>query len=58
MIEWKYRIDYNEYYTVEALNKIGKEGWELTAVVKNDQSAYDIKYNYYFKRHAVSELSN
>lgn len=51
MIQWEYKISYSERYTVERLDEIGAEGWELVSVVfKHTSAAGNDYFTYYFKR--------
>lgn len=50
LIQWEYRIDHNDLYTDMILDNIGRQGWELTAVVKSPASPDPYRFDYYFKR--------
>lgn len=51
MLGWEYRIWGSSLpITVEELNELGSEGWELVSVIRWTPKLYEIRYAYYFKR--------
>lgn len=51
MTKWEYRSDRGRKFSLNELNEIGQDGWELVAVFDQTRSAAGNDFfTYYFKR--------
>lgn len=45
MKKFEYKVEFGKFFSESYLSKLGRDGWELVAVLPNSQ-----KRDYYFKR--------